>query len=150
MTTFRNGDVCTIEVVVTSRFNETQVCVKPVDGYQDIYVKPRDLTMLRPKFEVGDRVEWGADLEWCGHILSIAEDHAWISRGGGDYATVWLPNLRRIEPEIEPEIEPAAVTATESTYVAMQAAISAAEEAQPIPDLEPRVPRFDGESGEVE
>lgn len=148
MTTFRNGDVCTIKVVVDSVIFEANdiKCIRvKIDG-DTVYVDPAALTMVRPQFEVGDHVEWGVDLEWCGHILSIAEDHAWISRGGGGYATVWLPNLRRLDPEPKP----AAVTATESTYVAMQAAISAAEEAQPIPDLEPRVPRFDGESGEAE
>lgn len=147
MTTFRKGDVCTIQVVVESVYG-IGIRIRHVDSYTDIHVKPKDLTMVRPQFEVGDLVEWGSSKTlFCGEILSIAEDHAWISRGDGEYATVWLPNLRRLDPE------PAAVTATESTYVAMEVAMSATEDPDPIPDLEPRVPRFDGgedRSGEVE
>lgn len=137
MTTFRKGDVCTIEVVVTSRFNETQVCVKPVDGYQDIYVKPRDLTMLRPKFEVGDRVEWKSSGDYYrGEVLAISGEHLWIDRSEGNYATVWAEIATRIEPEPD--------------FDEIEDAPAADEEPQLIPDLEPRVPRFDGESGEVE
>lgn len=99
---FRKGDIATIDVVVTSSFNETQVCVKPVDGYQDVYLKPRELTMLRPKFEVGDRVTWsthdGAD-SWAGHILSIANDHLWVQLDDSSFSTVWASKASRVDPQ---------------------------------------------------
>lgn len=136
MTTFRKGDVCTIEVVVESVYR-TGIRVHHVDSYTDIHVKPKDLTMVRPKFEVGDNVLWvtGADgigSGYRGHVLSIYEDHLWVDLGAGNFATVWTGKATRLDPEPDPE--PVAV----------------AEDPAPIPDLEPRVPRFDGESGEVE
>lgn len=102
MTAFRKGDIATIDVIVTSSFNETQVCVKPVDGYQDVYLKPHELTMLRPKFDVGDHVTWsthdGAD-SWIGHILSIANDHLWVQLDDGSFSTVWASKASRVDPE---------------------------------------------------
>lgn len=155
MTTFRAGDIVLIEAEIADDYVHDDATVKVVfDGnrYDAKYVKVAKLTMVRPQFEVGDRVEWGDGLEWCGHVLSIANDHLWVDRGGGDFATVWIGKATRLDadPDFD-EIEeaPVAVAATESTYVAMQAAMSAADEPDPIPDLEPRVPRFDGESGEV-
>lgn len=97
---FRKGDIATIDVIVTSSFNETQVCVKPVDGYQDVYLKPHELTMRRPKFEVGDYVTWsthdGAD-SWTGRILSIANDHLWVQLDDGSFSTVWAGKAMRVD-----------------------------------------------------
>lgn len=138
MTTFRNGDVCTIEVVVESVYG-TGIRVRHVDSYTDIHVKPKDLTMVRPQFEVGDRVEWKAyEKTWSGHVLSIANDHLWIDNGNGSFSTVWTSKATRLDPDPDfDEIEEAPT----------------ADAPAPIPDLEPRVPRFDdGEdrSGEAE
>lgn len=110
MAKFRKGDIATIEVIVTSSFNDTTVQVKPIDGYQDIYVKPHELTMERPKFDVGDRVTWethdGAD-SWAGAVLSIANDHLWVQLDDGSYSTVWAIKALRIDPEAIAEDEAA-------------------------------------------
>jgi len=133
MDTFRQGDVCTIEVVVESRFNDTNVRVRHVDSYTDIHVKPKDLTMVRPQFEVGGRVEWkSAGDFYRGEVLAISGEHLWIDRGEGNYATVWTGLATRLDPE--PDFDEIAD-----------------DPSSPIPDLEPRVPRFDdGEDRSVE
>lgn len=135
MDTFRKGDVCTIEVVVESRFNDTNVRVRHVDSYTDIHVKPKDLTMVRPQFEVGDRVEWkSAGDFYRGEVLAISGEHLWIDRGEGNYATVWTGLATRLDPD--PDFDEIAD-----------------DPSSPIPDLEPRVPRFDDgddRSGEAE
>jgi hypothetical protein len=114
---FRKGDICTIEVVVESSYNDTNVRVKPVDGYQDIHLKPCDLTMVLPQFEVGDPVRWAVDSGgvgsvYRGQVLSVANGHLWVDLGGGSFATVMVSKAQRVdEPEHdakEPAIRPPA------------------------------------------
>jgi hypothetical protein len=135
MTTFRNGDLVSVSGQIVGRpldfDGEMKVRVR-IDPYHEIWVPTSIVTMARPKFEVGDRVEWRiSGHEWCGHVLSIANEQLWIDRGDGNYATVWTGLATRLDPDPEPD----------------------ADQPSPIPDLEPRVPRFDdGEdrSGEAE
>lgn len=113
MTKFRKGDICTIEVVVDSNpFGDNDVRVRQPGGYSDIYTKTAQLTMLRPSFEIGDKVTWSSgdgSKSYTGHILSIAEDHLWVSLGDGVYSTVWAGNAMRVDAEPEPAVEPAPV-----------------------------------------
>lgn len=106
MTAFRKGDIVTIEATIESRpfvldDGRSQVKIK-FPPYHDAYVDPAQLTMLRPAFEVGDRVEWsthdGAD-SWAGHILSIANDHLWVQLDDGSFSTVWASKASRVDPE---------------------------------------------------
>jgi hypothetical protein len=133
MVTFRKGDLVSVSGQIVGRpldfDGEMKVSVH-IDPYHEIWVPTSVVTMARPKFEVGDCVSWlnGAHR---GRVLSIANEHLWIDRGEGNYATVWTGLATRLDPETEP----------------------AADAPTPIPDLEPRVPRFDdGEdrSGEAE
>lgn len=106
---FRKGDVCTIEVVVDSNlFGDGDMRVRQRDTYTDIYVKQSALTMVRPTFEVGDRVAWQeGSVSWAGRVLSIANDHLWVDDGDGNFATVWVAKATRVEAEPEATSEAA-------------------------------------------
>lgn len=103
MTAFRKGDVATIDVIVVSRFNDANVHVKPVDGYQEIYLKPGELTMKRPLIEVGDRVELilnglvGQPVRAT--VKAIDGDRLWVERDVGSYDTWETARIRRVDSE---------------------------------------------------
>jgi len=135
MTTFRKGDVCTIQVAIDSVIFEANgiKCIRvKIDG-EFVYVDPAALKMVRTQFEVGDRVGWkSAGDYYRGEVLAISGEHLWIDRGEGNYATVWTGLATRLDPD--PDFDEIAD-----------------DPSSPIPDLEPRVPRFDdGEDRSVE
>jgi len=97
-----------MDLIVDSHFGDGDVRLRQLNSYQDIFAKVSDLTMVKPTFDVGDRVTWssmnGEDC-YTGTVLSIAEDHLWVSFGDGGYATVWTGKAMRVEPEPkQPEI----------------------------------------------
>lgn len=100
MTKFRKGDQVTIVAIVESAFSECDLRLRMPEHYADIYAKEGQVTMLRPHIEVGDRIAWDAsEKTWSGEVLAIADDHAWVSLGDGNYSTVWLSNVRRLGDE---------------------------------------------------
>lgn len=139
MVTFRKGDLVSVSGQIVGRPIDFDVEMKVrvhIDPYHEIWVPTTIVTMARPNFEVGDRVEWkSAGDYYRGEVLAISGEHLWIDRGEGNYATVWTGLATRLDPEPEPKH------------------VAADEDPEPIPDLEPRIPRFDdgqGRSGEVE
>jgi len=117
MTKFRKGDIVTIEATIAStpfNMDDGKAKVKiEFPPFHDAYVDPADLTMLRPKIEIGDVVrlplsEGPADgKSRIGTVLSIASDHVWVDIGGGDFATWWLAKVQRVDPEPAAEAEAA-------------------------------------------
>ena len=109
MTKFRKGDVVTIEATIAStpfNMDDGKAKVKiEFPPFHDAYVDPADLTMVRPSFDIGDKVTWsgidGAD-SFSGHVLSIAQDHLWVDLGDGVYSTVWSGKAMRVDPEPAP------------------------------------------------
>jgi hypothetical protein len=113
---FRKGDVVTIEATIAStpfNMDDGRAKVKiEFPPYCDAYVDPSQLTMARPKFEVGDKVEWTVSSEgmgsaFTGHILSIANDHLWVQLDDGSFSTVWASKAMRVDPEPVVEAEAA-------------------------------------------
>lgn len=111
---FRTGDLVSINLVVESlAFNNGgDIRLRmPDGGYQDYYAKVSDLAMVKPKFESGDTVTWSLPdglKQFVGDVLSIAEDHLWISLGEGNYATVWAGSAMRVDDEEPAETDEAA------------------------------------------
>lgn len=98
MSKFRKGDTVTVVAIVESAFSECDLRLRMPEHYADIYAKEGHVTMLRPHIEVGDMIEWDAsEKTWSGEVLAIADDHAWVSLGDGNYSTVWLSNVRRLD-----------------------------------------------------
>lgn len=111
MPKFRKGDVVSIDVVVESNpFGQGDVRVRTHGGYTDIYAKASQLTMKRPMIEVGDTVRCPTNGTATATVLSVAEEHVWVSLGNGDYATWWVPKVERVEPEPDAD-EPSAEAA---------------------------------------
>jgi len=102
MTTFRKGDVVSLNLIVESHFNDCDVRLRQPNSYTDIFAKAIDLTVVKHEFRVGDRVEWathdGAD-SWFGYVLSISNDHLWVQLDDGSYSTVWSGKASRIDPK---------------------------------------------------
>lgn len=103
MTTFRRGDLVTIEAeVIGDPFDTTDgkpmVEVRIGDLHR-FYAETKHILMKTPKIDVRDIVEWQSISEtWRGEVMAVAEGHAWISMGDGNYSTVWLPKIARIDP----------------------------------------------------
>jgi hypothetical protein len=109
-TKFRKGDTVSMTLVVESFFGTGDVRLRQPGEYTDIYAKARDLEMVKPAFDIGDRVTWcnydGTDT-YVGDVLFVAEDHLWVSRGNGEYATVWTGKAMRVDAEPTREDEAA-------------------------------------------
>jgi len=103
MSKFRKGDIVTVEATIDRDVFSSgeRPCIKIIIApYHDVYVDPATLTMKRPIFEIGDVVTWKVDgLVYRGHVLSIHGNHVWVDRGDGEFATVWVDKLTRVEPE---------------------------------------------------
>lgn len=96
---FRKGDIVTIKGTVKydTLAGET-VTITPEGHYSDVHVPASTVTLLQPKFEVGDAVIWGT---FSGDIVAIYEECAWIKAGAnGALCTVALVQLTRL-PSLE-------------------------------------------------
>lgn len=122
---FRKGDIVTIQAeVAEDGFRDGEIRVIPDgmwSGSTYHYAKVDKLTLVKPKFEVGDEVAWRvAGLGYRGHILSIHGDHAWVDCGHGEFSTVWVDMLTRVEPESDTEATPSPEPATEPMTEAVE------------------------------
>jgi hypothetical protein len=98
VTKFRKGDVLLLKVTVKHDTNaeDGEITVMQVDGYAPIYAKVADTELVHQFIEIGDRVLWtGRSDEDFGTVLAVANDHAWIDLGGGDYCTRTLSSIYR-------------------------------------------------------
>jgi hypothetical protein len=99
---YRKGDTVSIKGVVEYNQREDKDVFVRVHGHTHM-ISSEELTMVSPLFEVGDSVMWPApnqprsDVFQYGTILAIADDHAWISIGAGDYCTRLLFSIQRVE-----------------------------------------------------
>ena len=103
---FRKGDkVSLIGIVKHNQSDDKErIFVDIVDSHETVWLKPYELKMVEPLFEVGDQCAWDKDGENSreGTILAINHGHAWIDLGGGDYCTRLLTAIERVEtPEDE-------------------------------------------------
>jgi hypothetical protein len=106
MAKFRKGDVVSLEVIVESHFQGNDVRLRLEAGYQDIYAKADQIRMVRPDIKVEDTIEWevGGIIN-SGEVIGVADDHAWVKYGDGNFATVALKFASRVDlPAPEEEV----------------------------------------------
>lgn len=107
---FRKGD--TVSVSGTVEFGGVDyVRVKFEEAYTTVTFQPKEVTMVLPSFEVGDRVSVlsrDRQTRVHGNILALAVEHAWIDCGGA-FVTAKFDHLSRIE---EPQAEEVDSTTT--------------------------------------
>lgn len=102
MMKFRKGDVVSVTGTVEYDFGadgEKVLFVKIKGHYQALTLSPDNfddinLSLVRPRFDVGDRVEWpGA--HGFGEIVAIHDGAAWIKQDDAGYETCCLGSLSR-------------------------------------------------------
>lgn len=100
MTKFRKGDRVSLMGTVSHHMtaDETRVFIA-VDGHHtELWIEPIYTKVVQQAIEVGQTVRWIVNqTDWFGDVLAIADGHAWISRGNGEYSTVMLEKLQRTE-----------------------------------------------------
>lgn len=101
MQTYRKGDVVSVQGTVEYDHEGDELLFFKVPGYfQSVSLMPNqwdgaNLKLVQAALEVGDGVMWDNG-ERSGEILAIANGHAWIDMGGGDYCTRLLTAIDRI------------------------------------------------------
>lgn len=106
---YRKGDKVSVLGIVKHNQNEDKNIFVDVIGTHDtLWLKPEDMTLVAPMFEVGDKCQWASDPaigvaedDPIGTILAISDGHAWIDRGGGDYCTRMLTTIERVDIDDE-------------------------------------------------
>ena len=97
---FRKGDIVSLRGTVKHNFDpydcekDTRVFVDIVGSHETIWIKPEDVTLVQPMFEIGDQVRW--DEHGAGTIVAINDGHAWIGMESGDYCTRLLTAIERM------------------------------------------------------
>lgn len=103
---FREGDIVSIEAVVKYNAEDKEDVALSIKGsYETVFLSLRFVTITKPLFKIGDDVSWDSPSTVVGGgvILAIANEHAWIELGGGDYCTRMLSTLTR--NEVKPDDE---------------------------------------------
>lgn len=102
------GDVVSVEGVVKydQDADDDRVFVVVPGAFNDLHLKPADLTLVRQNIRVGDRVSTSG--YEAGEVLSVAGEWAWVDFDGGSPITRHLHSLTRLPPEApaEPESKP--------------------------------------------
>lgn len=100
---FRKGDIVSVQGTVKYPSDGDDRIFIEVDGNAvDLWLKPGMLTLVRAKFDVGDRVCWTAPHPAVpgkviiGEIIGISGDHAWIDLEDGNYCTRHFGAIDRI------------------------------------------------------
>lgn len=90
---FRKGDKVSLIAIVTHdcEDDEKDVFLRLVDDFRDVIVPFEHVTMVEPRFEVGDSVAWRGG---HGTILAIHDAYAWICNAG--YCTRHLTSITRV------------------------------------------------------
>ncbi len=96
---FRKGDIVSMQGAIKYDADDKERVFVRVDGStEELWVKQEILTLVQPHFEVGDQASWriGEGFQY-GTVIGLANDHAWIDLGGGDYCTRTLSSIGRVE-----------------------------------------------------
>lgn len=97
MQKFRKGDVVSVRGVVKhEQGDDERIFVDIIGCHDTVWLKPTDMTLVQPMFEIGDSIYWGE--HGAGIILAIQDGHAWIGMESGDYCTRLLTAIERAEP----------------------------------------------------
>lgn len=109
---YRKGDKVSILGIVqypphyTDSPEDKRVSIKVVNSFETLWMKPEDVTLVTPLFEVGDKCTWGGapgsppTEPMRGTILAISGENAWIDMGGV-YVTRLLTSIERVDDEAE-------------------------------------------------
>jgi hypothetical protein len=120
MTVFRKGDVVQVRGVVEYADAETLTVMV---GYHKVYPKPDDVTLVQPRFDVGEWVIVKSTKD-RGRIEAIVNDRAWVMR-----PDIACAPVHDVYPLANLERAPALVQADGESYAA--AVLSVPEEPEP-------------------
>ena len=105
---YRKGDKVSVLGIVKHNQNEDKnIFVDVIGSHDTLWLKPEDMTLVEPMFEVGDGCTFtytstgAGETTGTGVILAISDGHAWIDRGGGDYCTRMLTTIERVDSDEE-------------------------------------------------
>ena len=99
MTKFKKGDVVSLQGTIKhdQGDEEKNIFVDVIGAHDTLWMKPQDMTLVQPFFEVGDAVCWGD--QGSGIVHAINDGHAWIGMASGDYCTRLLSTIQRVPTE---------------------------------------------------
>jgi hypothetical protein len=111
---FRKGDRVTVEAIIASEhvLDRGSIRVEFGDHMGDAFVNVASLTMKQPVIKVDDLITCFEQGTGVATVLAVANEHAWVDLGGGNFATWWLPKVERVDPESRPQesIQPPEIT----------------------------------------
>ena len=98
---YRQGDkVSVLGIVKHNQSDDKRVFVDVIGSHDTLWLEPKDMTLVAPMFEVGDRCDWEVDGGRNGGIiLAVSDGHAWINLDGGYYCTRMLTTIERIDSD---------------------------------------------------
>lgn len=101
---YRKGDIVSVLATVKHDADDSKERLfLDVNGsHETLWLKPHEVTLVAPNFQVGDGVIWEDGL---GEILAISGDHAWIEYGNGNYCTRMLGSIKRSASQPEGEVD---------------------------------------------
>lgn len=108
---FRKGDVVSFLGTVKHDADDSKerVFIDVTGSHDTVWLKPEDITLVKARFDVGDRVCWGERLPDgaggvnVGEIIAISGEHAWIEYGAGEYCTRRFGAIDRLPTKMETE-----------------------------------------------
>lgn len=110
---FRKGDIVSVRGTVEydCDTDDELLFIKVPGFYQSVALSPdywngAGLTLVQPRFDVGDEVFWQdgvGNIAGRGTILAISDGHAWIDMGCGAYCTRMLSTIERAPLKEDPD-----------------------------------------------
>jgi preprotein translocase subunit YajC len=101
--TFRRGDNVSVTGVVTqNHYQDEKVQIQLESHHSRIRVEAAVVTMVQPRFDLGDAVEFTDDDGGLhGTIIAIQNGHAWVDLGDEKYRTFPLSSIVRVEQSLQ-------------------------------------------------